>query len=307
MSTANRCVEVIGVPTDLGANMRGAIMGPSAVRMCHLKEKIEILGISVVDHGDLAIPVRESMLPGAAQEKYLSAITALCRQLEIKTRAALENGRVPLALGGDHSLAIGTIAGAAGYFAEKHHESLGLLWVDAHGDLNTPQTTPSGNIHGMPLAVVLGQGHDSLLGIGKKGPKVKPENTVLVGIRTIDGLERQQLRSSGVRFYTMREIDERGMFTVMKEALEIVTRNTGGVHLSFDIDAMDPLHAPGVSTPELGGLSLREAHLALEMLADTKKLCSMDFVELNPFNDVSHKTSILCVDLVLSALGKSIV
>ena len=306
MSSSSPSVDIIGVPTDLGANIRGAIMGPSAIRICHIKEKIEKLGIEVKDQGDITIPVRESLSTDAAQEKYLSAIHDLCARLEKEVFDSLSRGSIPLTLGGDHSLAIGSISGVSRYYAEQQKD-IGLLWVDAHGDINTPESSPSGNIHGMPLAALLGEGHSRLTSIGSSDPKIKPENVVLMGIRTIDGKERDMLRDSGIRYYTMREIDERGMYTVMQEALGILNKCSGGIHLSFDIDAMDPLHAPGVSTPESGGLSLREAHLVLEMLADTKKLKSMDFVELNPFNDISHKTSILCVDLVLSALGKSIV
>lgn len=226
--------------------------------------------------------------------------------LATKVEESMAKNHFPLVIGGDHCVAIGTIAGASSYYRKKNQE-LGLIWIDAHADVNDPSSSPTGNIHGMPLAVALGHGHKKLTAIGGAKAKLKPENVALIGIRNIDGKEKELLRKSGIRYYTMREIDERGMFKVMEEAIGIVTKNTGGVHLSFDIDGVDPLYAPGVSTPETGGLSLREAHLALEMLADTGKLCSAEFVELNPIMDQAHKSALLTVELTQSALGKSIV
>lgn len=301
-----KTVRVIGVPLDLGANMRGANMAPSAVRIAELDDKIRVLGYDVFDVGDLPVPVRDTLGPEAGREKYLSQIVDLCVRLDQEVHAALTLGEFPLVIGGDHSLAIGSVSGASRFFREKEG-SLGLVWIDAHADLNTPASSPSGNIHGMPLSVLLGSGHRSLLQIGGHAVRIKPENVALIGIRTLDGEEKSLCRQSGIRYFTMREIDERGMHAVMKEALAVASSGTSGIHLSFDIDGVDPQYAPGVSTPVTGGLSYREAHLALEMLADSGLLCSMDFVELNPMTDISHKTAQLIVELAQSALGKSIV
>jgi arginase len=302
----SKTVRVIGVPLDLGANMRGANMAPSAVRIAELDDKIRVLGYDVFDVGDLPIPVRDTLAPEASREKYLPQIVDLCHRLEQEVHAALSLGEFPLTIGGDHSLAIGSISGASRFHRERG-ESMGLVWIDAHADLNTPASSPTGNIHGMPLSVLLGSGHRSLLQIGGEAVRVKPENVALIGIRTLDGEEKSLCRRSGIRYFTMREIDERGMHAIMKEALAVASQGTSGIHLSFDIDGVDPQYAPGVSTPVTGGLSYREAHLALEMLADSGLLRSMDFVELNPMTDISHKTAQLIVELAQSALGKSIV
>jgi arginase len=301
-----RTVEIIGVPLDLGANTRGATMGPEVIRIAGLKERIESLGYPVFDTGDIDVPIRESLAPGQAESHFLEPIYEICVKLAGSVESALERGNLPLTIGGDHSLAMGSIAGASAYFKKKQAQ-LGLLWIDAHADMNTPKTSPSGNIHGMPLAIALGRGEGRLLTIGGKGPKIKPNNVALIGIRDIDEYEKRELKECGIRYYTMREIDERGKYEVMKEALSIVSEGTDGVHLSCDLDGVDPLYAPGVSTPVPGGLSFREIHLALEMLADSRKLCSMDVVEFNPLRDRDFQTANLAVGLVLSALGKSIV
>ncbi len=303
---ATKSVQIIGVPLDLGANMRGANMGPSAIRIAELHQKISVLGYQPYDIGDLPVPVRDTLPAAATQERYRSQIVSACRDLEQEVHAALSADRIPIVLGGDHSIAIGTISGVSRYFREKHQQ-IGLIWIDAHADCNTPDSSPSGNIHGMPLSIVLGQGYPDLVGIGGQGAKVRPENVALIGIRTLDGAEKEILRRSGIRYFTMREIDERGMHAVMKDAVAVATRGTGAIHLSFDIDGIDPASAPGVSTPVTGGLSYREAHLALEMIADTGMLASMEFVELNPMTDHAHKTAQLTVELVQSALGKAIV
>lgn len=303
---ATKSVQIIGVPLDLGANMRGANMGPSAIRIAELHQKISVLGYQPYDIGDLPVPVRDTLPVSATQEHYRSQIVAACRDLENEVHAALSADRIPIVLGGDHSIAIGTISGVSRYFREQH-QNIGLIWIDAHADCNTPDSSPSGNIHGMPLSIVLGQGYPDLVGIGGQGPKVRPENVALIGIRTLDGAEKEILRRSGIRYFTMREIDERGMHAVMKDAVAVATRGTSAIHLSFDIDGIDPASAPGVSTPVTGGLSYREAHLALEMIADTGMLRSMEFVELNPMTDHAHKTAQLTVELVQSALGKAIV
>ncbi|MBM4253167.1 MAG: arginase [Deltaproteobacteria bacterium] len=303
---ATKSVQIIGVPLDLGANMRGANMGPSAIRIADLHQKISVLGYQPHDVGDLPVPVRDTLPVAATQERFRHQIVTACRDLEQEVHTALSADRIPIVLGGDHSIAIGTIAGVSRYFRERQ-QHIGLIWIDAHADCNTPESSPSGNIHGMPLSIALGHGHPDLVAIGGQGPKVRPENVALIGIRTLDGAEKDILRRSGIRYFTMREIDERGMHAVMKDAVAAATRGTAAIHLSFDIDGIDPASAPGVSTPVTGGLSYREAHLALEMIADTGMLRSMEFVELNPMTDHAHKTAQLTVELVQSALGKAIV
>lgn len=299
-------IEIIGVPSDLGANMRGANMGPAALRIAGLKDKIEVQGYQVADKGDLHVPIRDSLPQEIQDSCFLQPLEQLCQELYQSVYGVLKNEHMPLVVGGDHSIAIGTIAGAAQHMRDQGKE-LGVVWVDAHADINTPESSPTSNIHGMPLATLLGQGHSSLCNIGGWAPKIKPENVALIGIRTIDDEEKLQLKKSGINYYSMREIDEKGMFSVMTEAIHQVSSGTGGIHLSFDLDSIDPRHAPGVSTPVSGGLTFREAHLILELLYETGKICSLEFVELNPFTDVGAQSSNLTVDLILSALGKSIV
>lgn len=299
-----KTIEILGVPLDLGANLRGATMGPDAVRIAHLKKRIEDLDYEVVDSGDLMIPVRESLAAEDVKDNYLEPIASICELLGKKVKGAVAAGRIPLILGGDHSIAMGSISGLVDFYRGQG-KKLGVVWIDAHADMNTPDSSPSGNIHGMPLAALLGTGHDRLVNLGGRGPKLEPNQVALVGIRNIDGKEREAVRDSGVSYHTMRQIDELGMFRVMREVLESLDVDV--LHLSCDMDGVDPLYAPGVSTPVSGGLSYREIHLALEMLADTGKLVSMEFVELNPAHDIGHKTANLVVELALSALGKAIV
>ena len=299
-------VTVIGVPSDLGANMRGANIGPSAIRIAGLHEKLKMLGCSIEERGDIAVPLREMLSADEVHSKHRQSILNLCKTLADEVYAALNSGRKPIVLGGDHSIGMGTIAGVS-RFAQDRNSGMGLIWIDAHADMNTPQTTHTGNIHGMPLSVALGIGYPDLVGLAGVVPMVRPQNVALIGIRTLDSEEKDICRKSGVRYFTMREIDERGMHAVMQEALQVANNGTTGFHVSFDLDGIDPLYAPGVSTPVTGGISYREAHLILEMMADTKKLLSMEFVELNPMRDIEHKTAGLVVDLVQSALGKSIV
>jgi arginase len=301
-----RAVQVIGVPIDLGANMRGANMGPASIRIADLHQKIAVLGYEVHDAGDLAVPIRDTLGEESQKRKFLSEIARVCEDLQAKVYESLTQNRLPIVLGGDHCIGMGSISGTARYYRERG-EKIGLVWIDAHADMNTPESSVSGNIHGMPLSVVLGDGHPELTGIAGFSPKVLPENVALLGIRTLDGGEKEILRKSGIRYFTMREIDERGMATCMREAIAVASRGTAAIHLSLDMDGIDPQHAPGVSTPVTGGLSFREAHLALEMLADTGLLRSMEFVELNPMTDLAHKTALLTTELVQSALGKSIV
>jgi arginase len=301
-----KAVQIIGVPIDLGANMRGANMAPSAVRIAELHHKIHILGYEIADIGDLDVPVRDTLSEEAGRQKYLPQIQRICEELEEIVHDAAAADRIPIVLGGDHCIAMGTIAGISRYYRERN-ESIGLVWIDAHADINSEASSLTGNIHGMPLSVIMGTGHRELVDVGGFAPKVRPENIALIGIRMLDGPEKEILRKSGVRYFTMREIDERGMASVMKDALAVVSKGTSAVHLSFDLDGVDPLYAPGVSTPVTGGLSYREAHLALEMLAESGLLRSMEFVELNPMTDLQHKTAQLTVELIQSALGKSIV
>lgn len=299
-------VTIIGVPSDLGANMRGANIGPAAIRIAGLHEKLKMLGCSIEERGDIVLPLREMLSQGDVQSKHRPAIIEVCQKLSAEVYESLKSGRKPIVLGGDHSIAMGTVSGVS-RFAKDSRQSLGLIWIDAHADMNTPESTHTGNIHGMPLSVILGHGFPDLVSLEGGNVKVKPHNVALIGIRTLDSEEKELCRKSGVRYFTMREIDERGMAAVTREAIAVATNGTMGFHLSFDIDGIDPMYAPGVSTPVTGGLSYREAHLILEMLADTKKLLSMEFVELNPMRDIEHKTAGLVVDLVQSALGKSIV
>lgn len=299
-------VEIIGAPLDLGANKRGANIAPATVRIAGLADKLAALGISAIDSGDVAVPLRETLGPEAAAERYLRVITDVCNELFERVQRSLGAGRFPLVIGGDHSIGIGTIKGAADYWYQQGGQ-LGLIWVDAHADLNTPATSPSGNLHGMPLAAVLGLGHEQLVHVGGTGPRLRPENVALIGIRSVDEGEKEFVRQTGIRYYTMTDIDQRGMYDCISEAMDRIAQRCSAVHLSFDIDAVDPLYAPGVSTPETGGLTYREAHLALEVVAARGLLRSMEFVEVNPMYDTSHQTSKLCIELAMSALGKAIV
>ena len=305
--TSSKAVEIVGVPMDLGANIRGANLGPAAIRIAKLHESIKVLGYEVFDDGDIPVPVRETISSDDAKQSYLKIIEDICRQTRDKCFQALELNRIPLMLGGDHSAAIGSIAGVSQWMKKNKGKRPGCIWVDAHADMNTPGSSPSGNIHGMPLSTALGSGYDSLVSLGGDDPCLLPENTVLIGIRSIDHEEARLCKESGIRYYSMRDIDEKGMVTVIQEAIAWAGNGTSGIHLSFDLDGVDPIYAPGVSTPVTGGLSYREAHLMLEMIAESRKLCSMDFVELNPMTDRDHKSAFLMVELIQSALGKSII
>ncbi len=300
-----RRVQLIGVPVDLGAGRRGVDMGPSAVRVAELEARLESLGLEVEDAGDLTVCIPERSAVGDARLRYKEPIVELSERLATAVRAALAAGCVPLVVGGDHSLAIGTVAGSTGFFAERG-QRLGTIWVDAHGDMNTPETTPSGNIHGMALAIALGLGDPELAGIGGRAPKLRAENAVLVGARDLDPGERENMRRCGMHVFTMREVDELGMRRVMEQAIAAAGNGTAGIHVSFDMDSLDPDFAPGTGTPVMGGLSYREAHLAMELLADHGRLVALDLVEINPVLDVRNATASLGVELVMSALGKRI-
>jgi arginase len=305
MARKKRNLGIIGVPIDLGAGRRGVDMGPSAIRIADLEKHLEELGHKVVDYGDLDVMIPETQKVGTGKLRYKQAILAACTELMNTVEKCLEEGRMPIVLGGDHSIAIGSVAGSTNWFA-RQGEALGLIWFDAHGDANTPETTPSGNIHGMSLAVALGYGDHELVHLGGRAPKVQPRNTVLIGIRDIDTGEREFLKKSGVTCYTMRDLDERGMRDVLDEAIRLASDGTAGIHLSFDLDVLDPEDAPGTGTPVWGGISYREAHLAMEMFHDRANIVSMDLVEVNPVLDTQNMTGILAAELAQSALGKTI-
>ncbi|HEU4394341.1 MAG TPA: arginase [Planctomycetota bacterium] len=300
-----RPVSVLGVPLDLGAGRRGTDMGPSAVRIAGLHGEIRELGRGTEDLGDLEVPAVETLESRDPRAKFLPEIAKACRQAHGLVLGALDRGRFPVVLGGDHSVAAGTISGVAHHF-RKRDESIGVLWVDAHGDMNTPKTSPSGNVHGMPLAAVLGHGPKALTHIGGFAPKVKPGRTVLMAVRDVDPEERKFIARSGVRVFTMSEIDAKGMRRCLEEALPILTASTAGFHVSFDMDGIDPNYAPGVGTPVQGGLTYREAHLLAEMCAKSGKLVSCEMMEVNPVMDVSNRTAQLAMELILSLLGKRI-
>ncbi len=298
-------VHVLGVPMDLGSGRRGVDMGPSAIRIAGVEEKLRELGHTVVDEGDIVIRNMEELKVGDTHARYLSEIvraaTVACRKVErIMTR-----GHFPLVLGGDHSIAAGTVSGIAA-FCRREGKRLGMLWVDAHGDINTPESSPSGNIHGMPVAALLGQGPAQLTDIGGKFQKLDPANVALVGIRSLDEGEKRRLKQTGVQVHTMSDIDRLGIHRVMKKALARVTDGTDYVHVSFDLDAVDPTVAPGVGTPVKGGLDYREAHLIMELLHDSGVMTSLEMVEVNPILDQGNTSAIFAVELVQSAFGKKI-
>ncbi|ACV57380.1 arginase [Alicyclobacillus acidocaldarius] len=294
-------IHIIGVPSDYGQNRRGVDMGPSAIRYAGLKEKLERLGYEVSDLGDVPVPTPETRQIEHQKLKYLREVVSVCEALCEKVDGVLKGGHTPVILGGDHSIAIGSLAGIA-----RAGQPFGVIWFDAHGDMNTDETTPSGNIHGMPLAASLGLGHEALTGIGGIRPKVKPENVVLVGARSIDPEERELIRRSGIHVFTMQDVDRRGMDAVMQEAIRIASDGTRGIHLSLDLDALDPMFAPGVGTPVNGGFTYREGHLAMELLAASGKLLSVDVVEVNPILDHRNQTGRMAVELLESLFGKRV-
>jgi arginase len=301
-------IRLIGVPLDLGAGRRGVDMGPSALRIAGVGEQITRLGHEVVDEGDIAVAAPEVQRIEDPRLKYLPEIVRAVTILAQRVERALEAGDFPLVLGGDHSMAIGTISGIGAHFKKKERR-VGLIWFDAHGDANTPETTESGNIHGMPLAVVFGRGARPLVEVGGFGdgePRLRPENAVLIGVRSVDGRERAILREIGVTVLSMENLDRDGVFRSMSRALAIASDGTDAFHVSFDVDSLDPSEAPGVGTPSRGGLSYREAHTMMEMIAETGKICSMEVAEVNPILDVKNSTAEVAAELVASALGKRI-
>jgi len=309
-SLPTRKIRVLGVPLDLGASRRGVDMGPSAVRVAGLEARLEALGHQVIDGGNIRVEIAETQNAGNANARFIQEIADTCTRTAEAVVKSLEDGMTPLVLGGDHSLAAGTISGVAEFY-RRQNQKIGVIWIDAHSDINTPETSPSGNVHGMPLAALLGLGAGSGLeplgNIFGYSPKISPENTVIIGVRDIDAAERENIRRAGIaEVYTMRDIDERGMRTVMEEALRAAGRGTVGYHVSLDMDWIDPEDAPGVGTPVRGGATYREAHLAMEILADHGRLLSFEIVEVNPVIDDRNRTADLAVELACSAFGKKI-
>lgn len=295
-------LRIIGVPSDLGQGRRGVDMGPSAIRYAGLREKLLRLGHNVRDLGNIEVPMPEMHQVVNEKLKYLAEVIRVSQLLHETVGKVVSQAQVPIILGGDHSISIGSVAGVA-----SQHRQLGVIWFDAHGDMNDEDTTPTGNIHGMPLAVSLGIGHRDLLQIGGFTPKLNPRNVVLVGARDVDGTEARLIAQSGIKVFTMAEIDRMGMARVMEEAIEAVSDGTTGIHLSLDLDALDPMFAPGVGTPVNGGVTYREGHLAMELLALSGKLISVDVVEVNPILDAQNRTAQMAVELVESLFGKTVI
>lgn len=294
-------ISIIGVPMDLGQNRRGVDMGPSAIRYAGVVERLQELGHSVDDVGDIAIGRRETSQN--TKLRNLEEVVAANTILANRVHDIIGEGNFPIVLGGDHSIAIGTLAGLA-----DRYENLGVIWYDAHADLNTAETSPSGNIHGMPLAVSIGLGHEELVNIRDFAPKIKPENVVIIGARSVDPGERELIKEKGIKVFSMHEIDKLGMSEVMTQAIQyFMDRKVDGVHLSLDLDGLDPLYTPGVGTPVAGGISYRESHLAMEMLYASNMITSAEFVEVNPILDEKNKTADVAVGLMGSLLGESLI
>ena len=298
-------IRLIGVPLDLGGGRRGVDMGPSAVRIAGIGERLAALGHRVRDAGDILTPTQETRAPGDPKKRYIQEIQAVCEALYAQALDTLMEGAFPIVIGGDHSLAAGSVAASAA-FARRRDAPIGLIWVHAHADMNTPATTISGNVHGMPLAALLGEDPRELALIGGYEPKVQPEHTVLVGVRNLDDREKDEVRGAGVHVFTMKDIDRHGTAAVLEQAIAIACRDTAGIHVSFDLDVCDPTIAPGVGTPVRGGLNYREAHMAMEMFSDSRRLIALDLVEVNPVLDVQNTTAVLAAELAASAMGKKI-
>ena len=305
-SLSTRRIRVLGVPLDLGASRRGVDMGPSAMRVAGLEARLEALGHQVTDGGNIRVEIAETQASGSRNARYLKEIAETCTRIAEAVVKTLEDGMTPLLLGGDHSLAAGSASGVAEFY-RRQEKKIGLIWIDAHSDINTPESSPSGNVHGMPLAALLGLGPEPLAKIFGHAPKIAAENAVLIGVRDIDAAERENIRRAGMtHVYTMRDIDERGMRTVMEEALAAAGDGTAGYHVSLDMDWIDPEDAPGVGTPVRGGATYREAHLAMEILADAGRMLSFEMVEVNPVIDEHNRTADLAVELACSAFGNKI-
>ncbi len=298
-------IAILGAPLDLGAGRRGVDMGPSALRLAGLNARLASLGYELEDLGNVSVAQQESTPSGPQNAKYLPQIAKTCTKLAEMVENVLATGNFPLVLGGDHSVATGTVSGVSDLF-RKRGQKIGLIWIDAHADMNTPESSPSGNVHGMPLACCVGQGPRELTEIFGYAPKVEGTNVVLIGIRDVDRREREIIREAGVTTFTMRDIDERGLPNVMERAIAIANSGTSGFHLSLDMDVVDPDEAPGVGTPVRGGMTYREAHLAMETICDCSRMVSMEVVEVNPVLDEANRTALLAVELVMSAMGKKI-
>ena len=300
-----KLIHLIGVPLDLGGNRRGTDMGPSAFRIAGIGERLARLGHTVVDKGDIVTPIPETKGAGDVHKRYVKEIARVCQKLFQSALASFDEGALPLVLGGDHSLGAGSVAAASAFY-RRRGAKLGVIWVDAHGDMNRPQTSDSGNVHGMPLAALLGSEPAELARISGDQPAIDAAHTVLVGIRNLDEIEKQLVRDSKVRVFTMKDVDRLGITDVMDRALQLACDGTAGVHVSFDLDVCDPSIAPGVGTPVKGGLDYREAHVVMEMVAESGRLTSLDLVELNPTLDLRNQTAELGTELALSAMGKQI-
>ncbi len=304
-SVRDRTVRIIGVPMDLGASRRGTDMGPSALRIAGLGARLRSIGYEVAREEDIPVPAMETRSVEDSNARFKPQILEVCTELAMRTREIMAAGEFPLVVGGDHSIAMGTVSGVSAHFHARE-QSLGLIWFDAHGDMNIPGVSPSGNIHGMPLAHLLGKGDADLAGLLGFAPKVRPENVAIIGLRSLDAGERRIIQESGIRAMTMRDIDERGMASVAAEALEVVNDGTAGFHVSFDVDGCDPSVIPGSGTLVPGGVQFREAHLLMEYCADNGRMTSLEIVELNPFLDEKNISAERTLELILSAMGKSI-
>ena len=297
--------KIIGVPMDLGAGRRGVDMGPSAIRIAGLNQAIALLGYEVTDGGNVHVNPPEALTQLTKRARFLPEIAAAVEELAQMVEAALGEDSMPVVLGGDHLIAIGSASGLASFY-RKREKKIGIVWLDAHTDINTPETTPSGNIHGMPLAALLGRGAKQLTEVAGFAPKILPEHVAVIGARSVDPGERELIKTLGVRVFTMSEVDERGMGDVIEEAIEIASRNTAGFHVTMDMDFIDPFYAPGVGTPERGGATYREGHLAMEKMSDSGHVLSVELTEVNPVYDTTNQTAQLAVEFILSALGKKI-
>ncbi|MBK7644193.1 MAG: arginase [Planctomycetes bacterium] len=303
--TSNRTVALVGVPMDLGGGRRGVDMGPSAVRIAGIEEGVRGLGNDFVDCGNVPVPEPASRTPVDPKARFLPEIARACGELRERVEGILEKGWFPMVVGGNHSIAVGTVAALSSHYHKKK-KKIGLIWFDAHGDMNTPQTTVSGNIHGMPLACCIGRGPKELTHLGARFPMVDVKKAVLIGVRTLDEQEKKEIKDSGIHVFTLRDIDMHGIHKVMRIAMEIACTGTAGFHLTFDLDGTDPSVAPGVGTPVPGGTTLRESHLIMEHAAESGKLLGLEMTEINPILDNQNATARVAVDLALSALGKAV-
>lgn len=298
-------VQIIGYPSDLGAGRRGVDMGPSALRIAGITRKLETLGYTVTDEGDIPVHALEIEEEGSSNLKFLTEIARATTILAERVESALDANRFPLILGGDHSMGIGSLGGVAAH-CKREGKRLGVVWIDAHADMNTPETTPSGNIHGMPLAVAMGLGHPKLKAIGGDFVKVQPENVVIIAARDLDVGEVELIKRLNLSAYTMFDIDKRGIYPIIAEVVEKLRSQIDHLHVSFDLDSVDPLVAPGVGTPVPGGLSFREAHFVMEYLAETQMVGSLDVTEVNPILDTRNSTAVFATEVVSSCMGKRI-